>query len=587
MSQSTIVAASFSQVLIATNELIARGDYKKAVAECDNLISMYPDAIRAQRARANALERLGDAAHALEDYRHVLEIMPTDHYAMIGMARCHKKLGEVRDAEWLARQVIDYDPDDLDAARLANMSDLEIRRAGDIRYARDLCLAGMPMRGISEIRRKLAAEPDRVDLQLVLAELLWTGKQHIVVAELCYEILHTLPDCLPAHLLLRTLWHKANAEVMGAAHHLHIERLDPGALEAQAWLQGSLPVTAQVEFWDNLTIAGSAKNKPQVIDEVIEDDPHLASDPLNQNRADDVSNTQEDDLYAIPSIEATDFEPDLSPSDITAPKTPSILDQDPPEEAIEVEVDVAVEADDHPEAWISDLIYSNSPQPIVSNDTSTLNEIDEINDGPVEIPEPLQWSVVYDSETDLDDLAPKKPVELATKNEPEPEWLANLRVQSGSVWVPANSEPTQIKPDASEVKPPTIAQPDSVDKSAIQPPDTDTVKANADPVTAIKSPVPAKRPKRPGKKDLAALEQLTIARQTLAAGKINEGTVLYTQIIKNGRKLDDVIQDLSNAVKASQYSARLYRLLGDAYTKQGNVNAALAAYQQGLRKRIK
>ncbi|MBU6362424.1 MAG: hypothetical protein KGS46_20635, partial [Chloroflexi bacterium] len=248
MSQSTIVAASFSQVLIATNELIARGDYKKAVAECDNLISIYPNAIRAQRARANALERLGDAAHALEDYCHVLEIMPTDHYAMIGMARCHKKLGEVRDAEWLARQVIDYDPDNLDAARLANMSDLEIRRAGDIRYARDLCLAGMPMRGIREIRRKLAAEPDRVDLQLVLAELLWTGKQHIVVAELCYEILYTLPDCLPAHLLLRTLWHKANAEVMGAAHTLRIEQLDPGALEAQAWLQSSLPATAQVEF---------------------------------------------------------------------------------------------------------------------------------------------------------------------------------------------------------------------------------------------------------------------------------------------------------------------------------------------------
>ena len=73
----------------------------------------------------------------------------------------------------------------------------------------------------------------------------------------------------------------------------------------------------------------------------------------------------------------------------------------------------------------------------------------------------------------------------------------------------------------------------------------------------------------------------------MAAGKINEGTVLYTQIIKNGGKLDDVIQDLSDAVKASQYSARLYRLLGDAYTKQGNVNAALAAYQHGLRKRIK
>ena len=192
--------------------------------------------------------------------------------------------------------------------------------------------------------------------------------------------------------------------------------------------------------------------------------------------------------------------------------------------------------------------------------------------------------MVYDREKDLDDLASKKPDERATKNEPEPEWLANLRVQSGSVWVSANSEPTQIKPNSSEVKPPTIPQPDLVDKSAIQPPDTDTVKANADPVTVIKSPAPAKRP---GKKDFAALEQLTIARQTLAAGKINEGTVLYTQIIKNGGKLDDVIQDLSDAVKASQYSARLYRLLGDAYTKQGNVNAALAAYQQGLRKRIK
>ncbi|MCW1968381.1 MAG: tetratricopeptide repeat protein, partial [Anaerolineae bacterium] len=256
MSQSTIVTANaatnFSQVIVATNELIARGDYKKAVAECDNLISMYSDAVRALRARAHALERLGDAAHALDDYRRVLEVMPTDYHAMSGMARCHKKLGEVRDAEGWARQVIDYDPENLEAARLANLSDLEVRRSGDIRYARELCLAGMPLRGISEIRRKLKAEPERVDLHVVLAELLWSSKQTIAASEKCQEILHVFPDCLSAHLLLQALWQRAHMAASAYIHTAQMMRLDPDRLESQSWLQTSLPIVAQSEFLSNL-----------------------------------------------------------------------------------------------------------------------------------------------------------------------------------------------------------------------------------------------------------------------------------------------------------------------------------------------
>lgn len=609
MSQSTIVAANFSQVIVATNELIARGDYKKAVAECDNLISMYSDAVRALRARAHALERLGDAAHALDDYRRVLEVMPTDYHAMSGMARCHKKLGEVRDAEWWARQVIDYDPENLEAAHLANMSDLEIRRSGDIRYARELCLAGMPLRGISEIRRKLNAEPERVDLHMVLAELLWTSKQTIAASEKCQEILHVYPDCLPAHLLLRALWQRANAASSAYIHTTQIARLDPDRLESQAWLQASLPITAQGEFLSSLSdpIPAPPKAEFKLENPFVSSGVPLA--PAN----------------SIPDLAATMADEDFMPEadddfDLISPSADSqIATNNPPAAQIsvprieisspfddaesedldaigdaEVQIDIEGEPDYDREAWINDLISTSTPRPAPPSSDTNLYELE---DGPVEAAEPLEWSVVYNDEAEVpetDSHLDRKP----NVTETEPEWLAELRAQSGSVWVPANDDaPQNAEPDGQALTAPPeppLTLPDLappagwITELATGAPAIKPVAKPAGIVAAAEAEAAAsKRPKRPSKKDLAALEQIAVARQNLSEGRIDASTELYTNIIKNGRKLDEVVQDLSNVAKTSQHSARLYRLLGDAYTKQGNLNAALAAYQQGLRKRAK
>ncbi|MCW1967219.1 MAG: tetratricopeptide repeat protein, partial [Anaerolineae bacterium] len=280
-------------------------------------------------------------------------------------------------------------------------------------------------------------------------------------------------------------------------------------------------------------------------------------------------------------------------TELTNPFSEGDGDDDPIGEA-EVQIDIESELEDDREAWLNDLISTSTPHPPPpSNDTSLY----ELEDAPVEIAEPLEWSVVYNDVAEVpetDSHLNRKP----NVTEAEPEWLSDLRAQSGSVWVPANDNaPPNAKPTGSAlVAPPEINLslpdlPPPVEWMAELSSGTPAINPAAKPAGIIAAAeaeaAAAKRPKRPSKKDLAALEQIAVARQTLNEGRLDASTELYTNIIKNGRKLDEVVQDLSNVAKTSQHSARLYRLLGDAYTKQGNLNAALAAYQQGLRKRVK
>jgi tetratricopeptide (TPR) repeat protein len=77
-------------------------------------------------------------------------------------------------------------------------------------------------------------------------------------------------------------------------------------------------------------------------------------------------------------------------------------------------------------------------------------------------------------------------------------------------------------------------------------------------------------------------EVLDSARQALATGNFDQATAQYSMLIKRGKQLEGIIEDLENALEESGASPALWQTLGDAYMKADRVNDSIEAYRRGM-----
>ena len=209
---------------------------EQAVVICDDLLDAYPDAVRALRLRGQALEALGDATRAAQDYEHVLDISPTDTETGLSYARALWRLGRKEEAALEAQHLLDFVPNDLDAQRIAaeavtlHVGD-SLPPVGRLAAARAQFAVGRNQQAISAVRKLVAQSPDRLDARLVLAEFLWGDGQRIQAADVCQQILDEQPDCLPANALLAQVWRGVDA--LRHVHMRAVNEADPDHREIQ------------------------------------------------------------------------------------------------------------------------------------------------------------------------------------------------------------------------------------------------------------------------------------------------------------------------------------------------------------------
>ena len=181
-----------------------------------------------------------------------------------------------------------------------------------------------------------------------------------------------------------------------------------------------------------------------------------------------------------------------------------------------------------------------------------------------------------------------KAIEVAPEPEPIPEvpaWLAQEPVAEPPeppIWIPAAA----TTPVAKSVKPP-VSEP------------VKAVAADAIPVEA--KPKAAKKPKakstsRPPRKRAGVAKPsklrrteapevvLALAREHLADDKLNEAVEVYSELIASSHLLGDIITDLEAAALKRSDQPELLRTLGDAYMRDNQLQRALDAYKQALKK---
>jgi tetratricopeptide (TPR) repeat protein len=200
---------------------------------CQTVLRDYPRCLRACRLAGAALWAQGQAAAAVRLFTTVLNGDPEDVIARYGLSRA------------LEESDLDAAVAEMEIAFALAPGNLEIRQTLQRLYqargktvdiplkltrdalARTHARGALWSRAVAETRQLLAAQPSRLDLRVLLAEVLWRSGDLPQSAVAWQEILTAWPYCLKANLVLGHIWDGEGKKEAAGALFRKARELDP------------------------------------------------------------------------------------------------------------------------------------------------------------------------------------------------------------------------------------------------------------------------------------------------------------------------------------------------------------------------
>lgn len=223
------------------DDLIEREKLDEAIAHCRHILQVYPKHLDTYRLLGKAYleaKRFGDAA---DIFQRVLSAVPDDFVSHVGMALVREDEGNLDAAIWHMERAFETTPSN--PAIRQELSRLIGRRDGlephKVRLTRG-ALARQYARGelfpqaIAELRSALQEDPDRPDLEVLLAKMYWRGGQLKEAKKICAQILEKLPFSLEANRIMADISDKEGDQQRAGEFHRKLAGLDPyfGFLES-------------------------------------------------------------------------------------------------------------------------------------------------------------------------------------------------------------------------------------------------------------------------------------------------------------------------------------------------------------------
>jgi tetratricopeptide (TPR) repeat protein len=230
-------------------DLIEQGSLDRAISYCQHILKTYPKHLQVYSLMGKLALEKGELEAAADLFSRALSMDPEDFIARVGMSIANDRDGTLEQAVWHMERAFELAPDN--QAIVGELRRLYGRRDGvqpDQVPLTQGALARLHSRGnlytqaINEFRGLLKMEPERVDLQVALAETLWRADQRIEAAETSLAILEKLPYCLKANLILGEIWSSSGREEEGAAHLKRAQMTDPENETAQALFDERSPL---------------------------------------------------------------------------------------------------------------------------------------------------------------------------------------------------------------------------------------------------------------------------------------------------------------------------------------------------------
>jgi tetratricopeptide (TPR) repeat protein len=216
--------------------LIENEQVAEAVAHCQHILKTFPKHLETYRLLGKAYLEARRYADAADIFQRVLMAVPDDFVSHVGMSIIRDDENKLDEAIWHMERAFEAQPSN--AAVQGELRRLYGRRDGmeppKIRMTRG-ALAHMYLQGqlysqaIAEIRAVLADEPQRVDMQALLAKAYFFGGHRVETTELCTALLKKYPYSLEANrVMVEILPSTGRAESTQVYRH-RVNQLDPYA----------------------------------------------------------------------------------------------------------------------------------------------------------------------------------------------------------------------------------------------------------------------------------------------------------------------------------------------------------------------
>lgn len=216
--------------------LIEQGQTDEAAAHCRHILKTFPKHLETYRLLGKAYLEARRYGEAVDVFNRLLMAVPDDFVAHVGLSIIRDEEGKLDDAIWHMERA--FEVQSSNAAIQGELQRLYGRRDGmeppKIRMTRGalarIYVAGeLYPQAIAEIRGVLAEDPQRVDMQVLLAYSYYKSGQRADATDLCNQLLKRYPYTFDANRIMVELIPASAGAESTQVYRMHIAEMDPYA----------------------------------------------------------------------------------------------------------------------------------------------------------------------------------------------------------------------------------------------------------------------------------------------------------------------------------------------------------------------
>jgi cytochrome c-type biogenesis protein CcmH/NrfG len=245
--------------------LIENGQQDEAIAHCRHILQTFSKYLEAYRLLGKAYLEAKRYSEAVDIFQRVLMSVPDDFVSHVGLSIIADEQSKLDDAIWHMERAFETQPSN--AAIQGELQRLFGRRDGveppKIRLTRG-ALAHMYVQGelytqaVSEIRAVLANDPQRIDMQVLLAKVYYHMGQKADASDSCSQLLKRSPYCLDANRILVEILPSTQRAESTQVYRQRVIELEPYSAFVQDSVFHSDQVADAAVSLEQLQYAGQA-----------------------------------------------------------------------------------------------------------------------------------------------------------------------------------------------------------------------------------------------------------------------------------------------------------------------------------------
>ncbi len=284
---------SLKEYFAKLNSLLSINSADEVIHHCRHILQYFPKNVTAYRFLGRALVMNGRWEEGREALRRVLSVIPDDYFAHLGLSEANERMNRPDEAIWHLERAFEQRPNDKDLIDALRGLYRQYRHVDNLKVqltsasvARQYLRSGAYTQAIDSLRTALTRMSERLDLKLLLAQILWQNGSQEEAAEIALEVLKVLPDCLEANKIMAQLWLSVDRPSDAQRFVNHLEGVDPYL--AVELVQGYPPEddVFQIEELDYVRSAQSelASARPDWLSE-ISSGPSAQAEPIQSGSA--------------------------------------------------------------------------------------------------------------------------------------------------------------------------------------------------------------------------------------------------------------------------------------------------------------